>query len=599
MIAFLQPLALLGLAAAAIPTLIHFMGRKLPPVVSFPALRYLSETERVHSRRLKLRNLLLLILRTAVIVFLILAASRPVARVAIGSSHNPTALALVLDNSLSSGAVVGGQRVLDVLIERGKRILDRLGEDDWLWVVLADGLPRRVTPLALLGILDSVSPSPIRLDVGQAVRAAARVVADAPLVGHEVVVVSDLQESALSAGEEPVSKVLAWLPPELPANRGIDSARPEPPVWSSDGTVVAAVSGSDGSPVSVGLTVAGQDVARLVAAPGDRVVLSSEGVARGWSVARVQLDPDEFRGDDVYWLAVRVADPAAATAMSGAGRFVREALEVLQSAGRVNEGDRILLSDRLEGRQSILFPPDDPALVGAINRSLRARGVRWRLGDRIDGEWQMSGSVGVAVGSTVYRRHRLEGSGSVFVTASGEPWLVRAEDVVIVASRMEESWTDLPVTSAFVPFLDLLINRIASEQAWTVSASSGEAVTLPGEADAVLTGSASVPVPSDRRFTAPLDPGVYFLVGEGGDTVGALEVNHDARESILRPASRSAVRAALGPGAALLDDRGMDRELFSGARRADLASLFLAAAILTALVELVVATAGSRPSAVE
>ncbi|MFQ5845887.1 MAG: BatA domain-containing protein [Planctomycetota bacterium] len=110
MIGFLQPIALLGLAAAAIPPLLHLIGRKLPPTVVFPAIRYLTATEREYSRRLKLRNLLLLVLRTVIIVLLVLAAARPVARVGAGTSHPPTALALVVDNSLSSGAVVAGRR---------------------------------------------------------------------------------------------------------------------------------------------------------------------------------------------------------------------------------------------------------------------------------------------------------------------------------------------------------------------------------------------------------------------------------------------------------------------------------------------------------
>ena len=43
---FLHPLILLGLAAAAIPALLHLFERRLPPEVEFPPLRYLSEAER-------------------------------------------------------------------------------------------------------------------------------------------------------------------------------------------------------------------------------------------------------------------------------------------------------------------------------------------------------------------------------------------------------------------------------------------------------------------------------------------------------------------------------------------------------------------------
>src|SRR5205814_1909782 len=65
-IAFLQPLWLLGLSAAAIPALLHLRQRQTPPTIVFPAVRYLQETKKEHSRRLKLRNLLLLILRTLI-----------------------------------------------------------------------------------------------------------------------------------------------------------------------------------------------------------------------------------------------------------------------------------------------------------------------------------------------------------------------------------------------------------------------------------------------------------------------------------------------------------------------------------------------------
>src|SRR2546426_1770955 len=58
-VTFLHPLALAGLAAAAIPALLHLLERRVPPEAEFPPLRYLSEAERQNARRLKLRHLLL------------------------------------------------------------------------------------------------------------------------------------------------------------------------------------------------------------------------------------------------------------------------------------------------------------------------------------------------------------------------------------------------------------------------------------------------------------------------------------------------------------------------------------------------------------
>ena len=85
---------LLGLAAAAIPALLHLFERRLPPEVEFPPLRYLSEAERQSARRLKLQHLLLLLFRTALIALIVLAAARPVVPVrASGAQSNSSSAA--------------------------------------------------------------------------------------------------------------------------------------------------------------------------------------------------------------------------------------------------------------------------------------------------------------------------------------------------------------------------------------------------------------------------------------------------------------------------------------------------------------------------
>jgi hypothetical protein len=592
-ISFLEPLVLVGLAAAAIPTLLHLIGRRQPPTVIFPAVRYLSATEREHSRRLKLRNLLLLILRTLVIVLVVLGAARPVARIAGGSSHPPTAVAVVVDNSLSSGAVVGGRRILDSLVLQARRAVERTTPQDRLWLVVADGAPRRVGRAELVAALDSLRVWPVRMDVGAAVRAVAGVIADDPLPGKEVVVFSDLQASALSAGDDPGVRVLAWHPPDPPENRGIDSAFAQPARWSPDGAVVAAVGGSAQGPAAVLLTVAGAELARAVAAPGDRVVLSGNAPRRGWLRGVVELDPDELRADDRRWLALHAATPTAAMARPGAGAFIGEASAVLQEGGRIVVGSTVVLDDQVADSTTILFPPSDPSLVGAVNRALNARGVDLEFADLLDGEWELTGDVGLAAGTPIYRRYRVQGSGVVVAEVGGEPWLVRGNGVVIVASRMEDDWTPLPVGAAFVPFVDFLINRLAVRERWIARASPGAPVVLPPPATAVVTPAGALSVPSDRRVTAPGEAGVYFLQGTAGDTVGALEVNHDPRESQLTPASQRVLRAALGGDAERLSGRAFERALFRGTRRADLTGVLIAAAIIAALTELAIGSAGT------
>ncbi|HEX9728314.1 MAG TPA: BatA domain-containing protein [Gemmatimonadales bacterium] len=590
---FLQPLALLGLAAAGIPALLHLLQRRTPPTVPFPAVRYLAETERRHSRRLKLRNLLLLLLRMALLACIAVAAARPVARLPFGDLHGPSALAVVVDNSLSSAAVQGGRRVLDALTDRARGVFGRTASGDHLWLVLADGIPRRVTRIEALLALDSLRPAGVRLDVADAVRAAARVVADDPLPG-EVVVVSDLQRGAVSSGPLPPARTLVAGVPAPPENRGIAAVRITPDVWSAGGTVVSTLDGTGTDDRPVRLEIGGVVVARTLAAPGRDAVMSVEGVAPGWHAARVLLDPDELRGDDVWHVAVRGAPPTATSVARGAGPFVQQAIGVLQEAGRLSHGTEVRLGDRVEIGRTILFPPDEPVELGGVNRALAARGIPWRFGDPLTGEWTLQGDLRGLEDARVLRRYHLTGEGQVVATAGGEPWIVRQGALVIVASRLEPRWTTLPVTAGFVPFLDALINRVAAAEAWRVEAAAGATVVLPSSAAALLGPQGRLPLATAGAVQAPTEPGVYFLLGNAGDTVGALQVNHDRREIPLEPAAPREIRTVFGPDAGPYAAGALDRELFRGARRADLAGWFLALALLFAAVELGLASAGGR-----
>jgi hypothetical protein len=113
-VTFLAPIWLLLGALAAVPLLLHLLRRRIGSRVEFPAVRYLLRAEREHSRRLKLRNLLLMFLRVLVVILVALAAARPIGNAPIGG-HPPTALAIVLDNSLSTTVMVDGRSVFERL----------------------------------------------------------------------------------------------------------------------------------------------------------------------------------------------------------------------------------------------------------------------------------------------------------------------------------------------------------------------------------------------------------------------------------------------------------------------------------------------------
>ena len=553
---FLHPWVLLGLAAAAIPTLLHLFERRTPPEAEFPPLRYLSEAERESARRLKLRHLLLLLLRTALIGLVVLAAARPVVPARAGGAHEPTALVVILDNSPSSGVVVDGRPLLQRLRAVARSSLAAAGPEDRLWLLLADGVPRRGSRPALLGAVDSVDVSARRLDLREAVEGAARIVDGEPLPAREVHLVSDLQRTALGSGAADVPRgvrLLVLAPSaERPPNRGIGPAR------VADGAVAVTVVGTPGTSAgAVTVRVHGRTVGRALAAPGSGISVPLPPLGPGWWVGEAALDADELRADDRRLFVWRVTPPVRVSTAPDVGPFVTAAVAVLREGKRVGEGTELQIGGRPGAGASVVFPPADRALLGEMNRTLATRGVGWRYG--------ATGTPGPIAapqcndirGIAVARRYRLEGrdTAGVLATVNGEPWLVRDGDVVLLGSRLDTAWTALPATTGFVPFVDALVNRAVRGEG-----SAGE-----------VEGAA----------------GVEFQV-RGADTVGATVSGPDPRESDLTPATPDVARRALG--APVLDDAAFAAAGFTGTRRADVSGMLLMLAFLVAALELGIAT---------
>jgi hypothetical protein len=578
-VSFLHPLALVGLAAAAIPALLHLLHRRTPPELDFPPVRYLSDAERRSARRLRLRHLLLLLLRTALIVVVVLAAARPLVPTrgaggggGGGGVHAPTALVVVLDNSSSAGVVVDGRPVLDRLKGSARGALGRASAADHLWLVLADGVARAGTRETLIAAIDSAGTDPRRLDLVAVVARAARLVDAEPLGAREVYVASDLQRTALGAGTADVPRgvhVLALAGAVgAPPNRGIASAT------AGDGAVTLTVAGTPGTaaaPVTVRVRPAGsplgrnREVGRALAAPGAALSLPLPPVLPGWWVGEAELAADELRADDRRPFVWRVAPPARVSDGMDVGAFLTAALAVLRDGGRVGAGTDVTFGERpVTGRgASVVVPPADPALLGQANRALAARGVAWRFGAPGTPGPLASAALPTLAGVPVTRRYRLEpsagpDSANVLATVNGEPWLLRAGAVVLIGSRLDTAWTALPAASAFVPFVDALANRVARGEA-AVAAAEGA-------------------------------PRVEFAVHGASDTAGATVYGLDPRESDLTPASAALARRALGGSADVLDDADFVAAAFAGTRRADASGMLLALALLLAAIELGVAT---------
>jgi hypothetical protein len=165
---FLNPLALFGLAAAAIPILIHLLNVRKLKIVEFSSLRFLKELQKTRMRRLKLRQWLILLFRTFLIIFLIFAFSRPALRgslAGIGGGQAASTVAVLLDDS----PTMGMRNDRGVLFQQAKDAVAQLlntttGADELYLFRLSDSYdpsarPLPVTPSSVLKALGGMTVS--------------------------------------------------------------------------------------------------------------------------------------------------------------------------------------------------------------------------------------------------------------------------------------------------------------------------------------------------------------------------------------------------------------------------------------------------------
>ncbi len=353
---FLNPLLLFGLAAAAIPIVVHLFNFRRPQRVDFSTLRFVREIEATAMRRVRIRQWLLLALRTLAVLFLVLAFAQPTRTADAGVFEEGTArsLVLVLDNSRSmtlrdaQGALIDQARAL------GIAVVEATGAgDERTLLPVARPAESRVVPYQTAGpVLDAIAATPALAGAEALTAAVARagsVLDGAVHPRREIVVVSDLQaatftDSASARLPDDVDVTLLPLGARAQVNTAVTDVRvvsrilePGRPVQ-----IEATVVRYGGRPGTVGaaLLLDGERVAETAVdvIPGEavRVPFTVTPPARGWLGGEVRLEADAAEWDDVRFFALRVPPPPRVLVVRGDGQradLVTLALGVAAESG--------------------------------------------------------------------------------------------------------------------------------------------------------------------------------------------------------------------------------------------------------------------------
>ena len=336
---FLNPLVLIALATAAIPLIIHLINMRKPRRIDFSSLVFLEELRQQTIRRLRIKQWLLLVLRTLAVASLVLAFARPSikSRAIAGLTPENASVVVVLDNSMS----------MELRDQRGSYfsqasdfVLNLAGEmgttGEFAIVPLVDdGLPHPLSRPELAGArLAEITPAYGRAGLAGALRSAKSALSQAQNATRRIFVVSDFQRTNFSDSlavdlERSAPVVLVPIGERSVDNVSVTRVRIVSSIVEVDQPVTLAVEVQNFGAQSVsnwGLSVylederAAQSTVTLDPGQAVEVSLSVLPRGRGWLRGRVALEEDAFEYDDERFFTLHVPEERRVLLVRGAGR---------------------------------------------------------------------------------------------------------------------------------------------------------------------------------------------------------------------------------------------------------------------------------------
>jgi hypothetical protein len=330
---FLHPWAVvLGVLAAALPLAIHWLTRPRPVRLPFSAVRFVRAALQQRRARNRLRDWIVLALRTLAVVLLAWAVARPLlGRRPLVTPDRPgfAFRVLLLDVSQSMGARTGGIQSLERARPVAARYLpDQPGLEANL--LLAGAGPRPVFDrlssnlAALRREVAGAEVRPERLNVQAALRLAAEQLAVGEAAPRrELVIVSDFQRSNWAAADFSVLpegtqvQLESVAPAETPANLAVLRVASQGRVEQGrEARLEVEVGNFSAAPRQVQVEVTldeGSYRLEGLCPPGDRTTLSTEVVLRhpGWQSGEARLlnVQDTLPDDDHRAFALEVRPP--------------------------------------------------------------------------------------------------------------------------------------------------------------------------------------------------------------------------------------------------------------------------------------------------
>jgi hypothetical protein len=384
---FLNPLFLLGLAAIAVPVIVHLVRRTRAPRVEFPSLMFVRRIPQRTIRRRRMQNWLLFALRCLAFLLLVFAFVRPY----FGSgqaneNRGQRANVILLDTSFSMRY---GNR-FEQAKGRARAIIDEArGNEPTALVAFDQGyeVQNRFTTDTgqLKAALDLIKPGAGATDYAQALRGAEGLFKETGASDKRIILISDFQAAGRNEAEvsyrlpKNIRLVTIDLGDQNSPNLAITDVGAQPLIYQAkytDKLTARIANFSDEAKEGVRVefqlndhTVEKREI-KIAARDATTVEFTGFNLNEGGNRGVIVIEGDQFTFDNRFNLTLRRAEQLKALAIETATRgrsesfYLRNALTTgdnlpfdleIKTAGSVNPGDLgayrvIILNDAAAGQ---------------------------------------------------------------------------------------------------------------------------------------------------------------------------------------------------------------------------------------------------------
>ena len=597
---FLSPWFLAAIAAVGLPIWLHLLRQYRQTPRPFSSVMFFERRSQSSVRHKRLRYLVLLTLRCALLILLALAFANPFVNRTSATAGRRKLTIIAVDRSFS----MRYGRDLDQAKDAARRVIASLPGRDLAQVLAIDSHVEAMTQPevdknALRSAVDAIHATDQASSFGELTRAL-RVMDQTTGMRLNVHFVSDMQESSMPGFRDlrlgpHTTLVLHRVGGRARPNWAVESVTAPPHVYDANSTrLTTTITGWQTSAVLRKVTlyldnkaVASKEV-EIPANGRAQTEFLAFNVPYGFHRGEVRIQPhDELSQDDSFPFAVERSDPQKVLFLYVGGRaqqafYYKAAIESASNTGLIIDPEPIERVSSLDLSKFAYVVLNDPGAVDsgiaqklcgylsrggavfiAIGRNTDRAGKVPLYGSRIVGEHDTERAAALNADEPMLRGlAQLENvqffeNGTVAVKpdsrvvarlADGAPLLVEARmgegKLLVFDSSLDGTSSDFPLHASFVPFVVQTGHYLAGFEETTPSLAAGTAIPLRKTRD--QSTAADVIGPGGKHELSLNDASramSYTLLEDGFYEIQRADhrrllaaVHADRRESDLRPA---------------------------------------------------------------